>query len=88
MWIKTVHEQTKYNRHIINNPPINLDFVLTFDKSTYKIYPDNDGLPSIKFYTVNYNGLSSSNVCICAEWVFEDEEKRNKEYLRLLTYIL
>ena len=59
-WIFPLYNEVKYGKHVINNSPINFNFVFTFDKFNYKHYPDNTGLPSIKFWTVNHNGGSTS----------------------------
>ena len=54
-----------YNGSTITNDPVNIDLCTSMTKGRLKYYPDNIGLPTIKF-----NGCAS-------KWVFNDEAVRD-----------
>jgi len=66
-------EKVRYMRgEFIYNHPINLSLCISISKSNYSWYPDNIGKPSIKL-----NGCDQ-------EWVYNNEEEREIDYLKIV----
>ena len=68
-------EKIKYMRDLENHP-INLEHVILIEKSNYKWYPDNVGIPAI-YFKIN-NGDEK------VAWVFNTEKDRDSTY-KLIT---
>ena len=56
----------------ITNHAVNIDLCTSLRKSRVHWYPDNTGIPSIKF-----EGCDT-------EWVFYNDKQRDEEYARLI----
>jgi hypothetical protein len=65
----------KYKNH--TNPPVNADRVLTMEAARQAYYPDNEGIPIIRFW---FGGKDY------AEWYFDkgEENSRDKSLKALL----
>ena len=71
-FISPVIEEIKYLRgEMVKNYAINITLCKHLEKSNYAWYPDNNGLPSIKFIGCD------------AEWVFKNETDRDAEYFSI-----
>lgn len=57
----------------IKNRPVNIGLCTSITKSRENWYPDNVGKPSMIFKGCN------------AQWVFDNEQDRDKEYERILS---
>lgn len=66
----------RYREHA--NHAINLLNVISFIRSKYSWYPDNDGVPSIAFRMI---GKEES-----LQWIFRSEQDRDAKYDELLSY--
>jgi len=62
-------------REVVNHP-INLCNVLSFARGKYAWYPDNEGVPCIKFYMLNAKEP--------LEWIFPNKDARDKKYDEIL----
>jgi hypothetical protein len=61
------------------NSPVNIDLVAEVQQTQYKLYPDNEGQPAIKF-----NFASGTYT----HWVYTDAASRDKEYQNIITNVL
>lgn len=59
----------RYGSH--KNLAVNLDLCRAIEKDKLKWYPDNDGVPSIKFIGCK------------AEWIFQSMEERDEAYEKI-----
>lgn len=62
----------EYRGEFLENPPVNLTLCTTLIKTKVKWYPDNKGIPAIKF-----KGCDTT-------WVFVTEERRDREIKRII----
>jgi hypothetical protein len=67
-FIRCSIEGVKYLNDIIINNPVNLELCKFIVKGNFKYYPDNIGLPSIKF-----EGCDSV-------WIYDSKEQRDLEF--------
>jgi len=72
-FIKCPIENIRYRQDTIDNNPVNIELCKSILKSRLAYYPDNTGKPTIKF-----KGCDT-------EWVFNNDESRNKEFEKILT---
>ena len=70
-FIKCSIEKVKYCRSKIFNNPVNLNLCQSISKSRLKYYPDNTGVPSIRF-----KGCDT-------EWVYDSAKERDIEFDRI-----
>jgi hypothetical protein len=69
LFVTPPEQEIQYVRgEIINNWPVNLELCTELVKIRVRWYPDNRGLPGIKF-----NGCDS-------EWAFTSEEERDQVF--------
>lgn len=69
LFVTSSVESIKYLRgETVVNKPVNLSLCKSIEKGKFNWYPDNEGIPSIKF-----NGCDT-------QWVYNDEDTRNKDY--------
>jgi hypothetical protein len=61
------------------NSPVNIDLVAEVQREQYKLYPDNEGRPAIRF---SFPGNSYTH------WVYADAASRDKEYENIITNVL
>lgn len=67
--LKKLHlENHKYGPR--DNDPVNMDVIERFSKSREHYYPDNEGIPVIKFYR---NGKE------VYQWMFEKREEKLRD---------
>lgn len=64
--------EQRYRGETIINRTVNLSLVASFEKKKYNWYPDNDGLPGIRFYSFDNNKI--------AHWAYKDEKHRDFQY--------
>jgi hypothetical protein len=65
-------ERVNYRGGILDNKPVNLTLCKSIKKDRLNYYPDNEGIPSIKF-----DGCD-------VEWVYNDEAMRDKDFNRVV----
>jgi len=66
-------DKIRYMRgEYVHNRPVNLSLCKSLSKGKFAWYPDNVGLPSLKF-----NGCEQ-------EWVYNNKEEREIDYLRIV----
>lgn len=66
----------RYDKHV--NVAINLLNVISFSRSKYAWYPDNEGVPSLAFSMIGRDEA--------LEWIFRTEQDREAKYQELLSY--
>lgn len=65
-------ESVRYRRTDIQNYPVNLSLCKHIAKDMFNQYPDNIGMPTIKFVG-----------CDCF-WIYNKEEDRNEDFDRIV----
>lgn len=71
-FIKCSCEKTVYHGHEITNDPINIELVTQVSKFHKKWYPDNTGIPALKFHGIDKT------------WVYENEQDRDDDYDKIV----
>lgn len=66
-------EVVRYRGRNVMNHPVNLSLCQSLQKARYAHYPDNVGIPSIKFIGCD------------VEWVYSEEEQRHADFERLIS---
>ena len=64
-----------YRGAFVQNFPVNMAKVETFYKTKYRQYPDNEGIPAIRFMGLNHAEFY---------WVYPDERTRDDDYKYIL----
>src|SRR5690606_27580879 len=61
-----------YKGYDLQNKPVNISLCKSVEKKQYRIYPDNEGMPSITFHGND------------VDWVFKTEGERDLNFERVL----
>lgn len=69
-FITSSAEKSNYNGHVRFNNPINIYWVNSIEKSEYEYYGH-------KNYRIYFSGIGK-------EWVYDDEDLRDKDYEKIL----
>lgn len=67
-FIQCIRPEITYRNSLVKNNPVNLALCTSIQKGKLNWYPDNVGLPTIKF-----NGCDT-------EWAFYKDEERDLEF--------
>lgn len=62
-------ENVKYRSNVVTNKPVNLNHCISIEKVKFNWYPDNEGLPAIKFHGCGQ------------EWVYPTVKERDADFL-------
>lgn len=73
LFVKPSVKEVIYRSVKIENNPVNILHCKQVVATILRWYPDNKGLPAIKFFGCD------------AQWVFETEEERDSEIQRIIT---
>ena len=65
----------KYRNDTLRNITIHKNHIVSIDIGRYARYPDNSGIPTIRFVMLNNNII---------EWYFDNEKKRDDCYQSIL----
>ena len=71
-FIRASTEVVEYRGRKMANLPLNIDLVTKIIKTTVAHYPDNEGIPAIKFFGVDET------------WVYDDIEIRDSDYIKII----
>lgn len=71
-FVSSIVPYVHYRGVKLHNKAVNLALCASIEPSRIYAYPDNEGIPSLKF-----NGCD-------AEWAFNTEDGRNSDYERIL----
>lgn len=74
-FIQCVRSEITYRHSPVQNNPVNLALCKSIQKGRLIWYPDNEGLPTIKF-----NGCDT-------EWTFYKDEERDLEFEKIAKMI-
>ncbi len=66
-------DRRMYGSSELINHAVNIDLCRKIQKSRLQYYPDNTGIPSIKFAGCD------------AEWVYKTDAERDADYLRIIS---